>query len=80
MRKKVTVLVAAAMMLATTLALGTPAFAQGGCKNFGVGGVADQARNQPGGMGGYARFFAREGDMSAVIHASQDELCSGGAQ
>jgi hypothetical protein len=33
------------MMLAMTLALGTPAFAQGGCKNFGIGGVVDQVRN-----------------------------------
>ena len=80
LRKKLSVVVAVAMMLAMTLALGAPAFAQGGCKNFGIGGVVDQARNQPGGMGAYAGFFGPLGDMSAVIHSSQERLCSGGSR
>jgi len=65
-------LVMAAMMVASTM----PAFAQGGCKEFGVEGVSDQARNQEGGMGGYASFFGPQDAMDDQIHKSQDELCS----
>jgi hypothetical protein len=53
------------------------AFAQGGCKEFGVNGVSDQARNQEGGLGGYASHFGPQGEMAGAIHTSQDEQCSG---
>jgi hypothetical protein len=64
-------LVMAAMMVASVM----PAFAQGGCQEFGVQGVSDQARNQPGGMGGYASFFGPQDAMDDVIHQSQADFC-----
>ena len=80
LKVRLSVLLVVAMMLAMTLMLGAPAFAQGGCKNFGIGGVVDQVRTGVGGMGAYARFFGPLGDMSAVIHSSQERLCSGGSR
>ena len=78
LRKRVAVLVAAAMLLLVTMVASAPsAFAQGGCKEFGVNGVSDQARNQEGGMGGYASFFGKQGAMDDQIHKSRDVLCSG---
>jgi hypothetical protein len=65
-----TILIAA--MMATS-----PAFAQGGCQEFGVQGVSDQARNEEGGMGGYASHFGPQGEMAGAIHTSQEEKCSG---
>ncbi len=44
LRRKLTVVVAAAMMLASMLAISGPAFAQGGCKAFG-NGVAFEVQN-----------------------------------
>ena len=68
------VLVALGVMLAVA-----PVFAQGGCKAFGVEGVSDQARNQEGGMGGYASYWSRQEDglMDEQIHQSQEDSCPG---
>ena len=72
------------MALVVLMALGVmlavaPVFAQGGCKAFGVEGVSDQARNQRGGMGGYASYWSHQEDalMDDVIHQSQEDLCPG---
>ena len=75
LRKRVAVLVAAAVMVLCVLAASVPAFAQGGCQEFGLQGVVDQARNQPGGMGAYASFFGPQDAMDDVIHQSQADFC-----
>ncbi len=54
-----------------------PVFAQGGCKAFGVQGVSDQARNEEGGMGGYASFFGQQDAMDDMVHLNQEQFCSG---
>ena len=74
LRRRIVVLLAMVVMM---FALAPSAFAQGGCKDFGVNGVSDQARNEEGGMGGYASHFGPQGEMSGAIHTSQDEQCSG---
>ncbi len=76
LRRRLAILLATTMMV-VMLALSAPAFAQGGCQAFGVQGVSDQARNAPGGMGGYASFFGPQGAMDDVIHQSQDDFCPG---
>ena len=73
--KKLAVLVAAAMMALSMLAASVPAFAQGGCKAFGIEGVVDQARFRPGSMGAYASFFGPQDAMDDVIHQSQEDFC-----
>jgi F0F1-type ATP synthase membrane subunit c/vacuolar-type H+-ATPase subunit K len=73
--KKLAMLVAAAMMALCMLAASVPAFAQGGCQSFGIKGVVDQARYQPGSMGGYASFFGPQDAMDDVIHQSQEDFC-----
>jgi len=75
MRRRLTALLAMAVTM-VMLAV-APVFAQGGCKEFGVQGVSDQARNQEGGMGWYASFFGQQDAMDDQIHLSQEELCSG---
>jgi hypothetical protein len=74
MRKRVVALLAMVAVM-VMLAVG-PASAQGGCKDFGVEGVSDQARNQEGGMGGYASIFGPQGAMDDQIHQSQEDFCS----
>ncbi len=74
MRKRVVVLLAMVVMM-VMLAV-APGFAQGGCKEFGTEGVSDQARNEEGGMGGYASFFGKQDAMDDQIHKSQREHCS----
>jgi hypothetical protein len=78
LRKRLAVLVAAAMMVLAMLAASAPAFAQGGCQAFGIQGVVDQARYQPGSMGAYASFFGPQDAMDDVIHQSQADFCSDG--
>jgi hypothetical protein len=77
LRRRLALLLSAAMLLAMMVVLVAPAFAQGGCKDFGVQGVSDQARNTEEGMGGYASFFGQQGEMDGAIHTSQEEFCSG---
>ena len=77
LRRRLAVVVVAAMVALTMLALSAPAFAQGGCQAFGVQGVSDQARNAPGGMGGLASFFGPLGEMDDIIHENQEEFCPG---
>ncbi len=74
LRKRVSVLVAAAMVALTMLALSAPAFARG-CQAFGVEGVADTAHS--GDMGGFATTFAHDRLMDDIIHENQEEFCPG---
>ena len=75
MKRIIMVLTVALVMAAMMVASVMPAFALGGCQKFGVQGVSDQARNQPGGMGGYASFFGPQDAMDDVIHQSQADFC-----
>jgi hypothetical protein len=76
MKRIVFVVTVALVMVMLAVA---PVFAQGGCKAFGVEGVSDQARNQEGGMGGYASYWSHQEDglMDEQIHQSQEDLCPG---
>jgi hypothetical protein len=76
MKRIVFVVTVALVMVMLAVA---PVFAQGGCKAFGVEGVSDQARNQEGGMGGYASYWSHQEDglMDEQIHQSQEDFCPG---
>jgi hypothetical protein len=76
MKRIVFVVTVALVMVMLAVA---PVFAQGGCKAFGVEGVSDQARNEEGGMGGYASYWSHQEDglMDNQIHQSQEDLCPG---
>jgi hypothetical protein len=50
LRRKPAVLVTAAMMLASMLAISSPASAQGGCKEFGHHVVSDVQASPPAGQ------------------------------
>jgi hypothetical protein len=73
LRRRLAVLVAAALVLVMLVALSAPAFAQGGCKEFGTEGVADTAHARA--MGGLASTHGPNGDMDEVIHDNQDLFC-----
>lgn len=77
LRRRLALLLSAAILLAMMVVLAAPAFAQGGCKEFGVQGVSDQARNTEEGMGGFASFFGPQDAMDDVIHQNQEDFCSG---
>ncbi len=74
MKRIVFVVTVALVMVMLAVA---PVFAQGGCKAFGVQGVSDQARNEEGGMGGYASFFGQQDAMDDMVHLNQEQFCSG---
>ena len=76
MRRRVILVLTVALVMATMMVT-SPAFAQGGCKDFGVEGVSDQARNEEGGMGGFASFFGQQDAMDDIIHQNQEEFCPG---
>jgi len=75
MRRRLTALLAMVVMMVMLAA--APVFAQGGCKEFGVEGVSDQARNVEGGMGGLASFFGPQDAMDDIIHQNQEDFCPG---
>ncbi len=73
LRKKLTVVVAAAMLALTMLAIGAPAFAQGGhasCAPFGqnTAGLAQSFRPFGQAVSGLA-------PVSGTIHGEQTTLC-----
>ena len=73
MRRRLAVLVAAAMLLVMMGASAPSAFAKGGRKEFGTEGVADTAHARD--MGGLASTHGPNGDMDELIHDNQDLFC-----
>jgi hypothetical protein len=70
LRRKLAVLVAAAMMLASMLAISSPASAQGGCKEFGHSVVSDVQASPPAGQ--FVRTLAPLNDDALSEHV---EFC-----
>ena len=71
LRRKLAVLVAAAMMLASMLAISGPAFAQGGCQTFGHS-VADDAKEfRPLG----ANFVSGAAPLADLVNTEQAQFC-----
>ena len=63
-------LVAAAMMLASMLAISSPAFAQGGCKAFGQNVVSEVQAPPPAGQ-----FLRTLAPLNDEAHGEQAALC-----
>ena len=73
LRKRVAVLVAAAMMLAVMLAFGSPTFAQGehtSCKGFGNGVAALAQSEQP-----FGQEVVSPGPANEDIHGFHEDFC-----
>jgi hypothetical protein len=72
LRKRMSVLVAAAMMLAAMLMVASPASAQGGCQEFGTG-VADNVQN--GTLREEIPELAQIAQVDEAVHSFQGALC-----
>lgn len=71
LRRKLAILLAAAMMLASMLAISSPAFAQGGCQVFGHS-VADDAKEfTPLGK----NFVSGAAPLADLVHTEHAEFC-----
>jgi uncharacterized protein YycO len=72
LRKRMSVLVAAAMMVAATLMVASPASAQGGCQEFGTG-VAFNVQN--GTLREEIPDLAHIAQVDEAVHSFQKDLC-----
>jgi hypothetical protein len=71
LRRKLAILLTAAMMLASMLAISSPAFAQGGCQVFGHS-VADDAKEfTPLGK----NFVSGAAPLADLVHTEHAEFC-----